>query len=191
MLDVTKSITIDEFWVFVNLPENADRRFELIEGDIIEMAPPSTWHVRIIGLIFAFLHHHVKTHHLGFAFPDGCGYALSKTRIMIPDVSFVTKSRLILPLPNLFPFAPDLAVEVISPSEKETAIFEKARTYLLHGTKIVWVVFPDNKSVYVCTPAMDDSLNVKIYDVTMTLNGGDVLPNFSLSVADIFLEDEA
>ncbi|HRF97600.1 MAG TPA: Uma2 family endonuclease, partial [Aggregatilineales bacterium] len=132
-----------------------------------------------------------KTNNLGFAFPDGCGYVLSKKRIVIPDVSFVAKSRLILPLPKLLPLAPDLAVEIISPSEKEMMVFEKARTYLLHGTKIVWVVFPDNKSVYVCTSATDDSLNVKIYDATMTLSGGDVLPNFSLPVADIFPEDEA
>lgn len=190
MLDTTKPMTIDEFWAFVNLPENADRWFELNNAEVIETAPPSATHVRIVGLIFAALHYYAKAHDLGFAFPDGCGYCLTNRKIVIPDVSFVVKNRLILPLPKLLPFAPDLAVEVVSPSEKEVMIFEKARDYLLNGTKIVWVVFPENQSVYVCTLQADNKLVVDILYKEMTLNGGDVLPNFSLPVADIFPDDD-
>ena len=190
MRDATKEITIDDFWAFVNLPENADRWFELDNGEIIEMAPPSALHVRIVGLIFAALHYYAKAHDLGFAFPDGCGYSLTNRKIVIPDVSFVAKNRLILPLPQLLPLSPDLAIEVVSPSEKELMVFEKARTYLLNDTKIVWVVFPENHSVYVCTLQADKKLVVDILDKSMTLSGGDVLPNFSLPVADIFPDDE-
>ncbi len=92
---------------------------------------------------------------------------------------------------NFYDNAPDLAVEVVSvKSEKEEDAFRKATRYLSNGTRMVWVVYHGDKTVYVCLPKADGGMTVDIFDSTMTLNGGDVLPDFSLPVADIFPEDE-
>ncbi|MDX2078120.1 MAG: Uma2 family endonuclease [bacterium] len=86
--------------------------------------------------------------------------------------------------------APDLAIEVISSRKNEKNKFIKAYRYLLNGTSIVWVVYPDDKVVYVCTLETNNSMNVQMFDETMTLTGGDVLPNFTLEVAKIFPNEE-
>ncbi|MCL4255071.1 MAG: Uma2 family endonuclease, partial [Anaerolineae bacterium] len=65
MLDTTKMMTLEDYLAFVSLPENADKYFELNNGEIIEMPPPSSTHVRIVGYIFAYLLGYVELHDLG------------------------------------------------------------------------------------------------------------------------------
>lgn len=100
------------------------------------------------------------------------------------DIAFINKSK----LPNGLPdghiaVAPDLAVEVISPGNSAEDIHEKVLELQDMGTELIWLVYLKTKTITVHTP---DS--AKIYQVGDTLNGGDVLPNFSLPVDDIFPE---
>ncbi|MDX2078134.1 MAG: Uma2 family endonuclease [bacterium] len=186
MLDVTKMMTVDEYMVFVSLPENDDKYFELNHGEIVEMTPPSALHVRITGIIFAYLFNYAEPQNLGFVFGDNCGYILSKWRLVIPDVSFVAKGRLSEPLPHLLPLAPDLAVEVISPSNTITEMNQKIEDYFKYGTKIVWLVYPEIKTVDVWHQLEDGTLTKHKFEIQDTLSGEDVLPNFTLPVAKIF-----
>jgi len=190
MLDITKQVSIDEFWAFVNLPENANRRFELIEGEIIEMAPSSKINSFIASLINHFLMSYALANKSGYITTADGGYKIDRS-VLQPDVGYISKARSGGLQGNFYDNAPDLAVEVVSvKSEKEEDAFRKATRYLSNGTRMVWVVYHGDKTVYVCLPKADGGMTVDIFDSTMTLNGGDVLPDFSLPVADIFPEDE-
>ncbi|MDX2078133.1 MAG: Uma2 family endonuclease [bacterium] len=190
MLDATKPVTIDEFWAFVNLPENEDRRWELINGEIVEMPPSDKINSFIASLINHFLMTYILANKSGYMTTADGGYRIGRS-VLQPDVGYISKARSGGLKGNFYENAPDLAVEVVSvKSEKEEDAFRKAHRYLSNGTRMVWVVYPDDKTVYVCLPKVDGGMTVDVFDTTMTLSGGDVLPNFSLPVADIFPEDE-
>jgi Uma2 family endonuclease len=191
MLDVTKEITIDEYMVFVSLPENDGKYFELNHGEILEMTPPATIHSYVVMRVSNNLCNFVDENDLGFVFGDNTGYALSKWRLVLPDVSFVTKERLKHPLPDLIPFAPDLAVEVISPSNTVTEMNQKIEDYFKYGTKIVWLIYPETKTVDVWHSLADGTLTKHKFEIQDSLSGEDVIPNFSLPVAKIFPKDES
>ncbi|HRF97302.1 MAG TPA: Uma2 family endonuclease [Aggregatilineales bacterium] len=186
-----QSMTITEFWDFVNLDENRDKRWELINGIPIEkggdgdMAPSSKINSVIAIKIARFLDEYAEKTNSGYVTGADGGYRVD-THVFQPDVGYISKARSGGLAGGIFDSAPDLAVEVVSPNDKEVRVFEKARIYLLAGTRMVWLIFPDNQSVYVCTLESKNRLTVDIYDTTMTLTGGDVLPNFTLETTRIF-----
>lgn len=186
MLDTTKMMTIDDYLVFVSLPENDGKYFELNNGEIVEMTPPATTHNYIVMRLSNSLYNFVEANDLGFVFGDNNGYALSKWRLVMPDVSFVQKGKLDFPLPAIVPFAPDLAVEVISPSNTHREMTNKIEDYLTYGTKMVWIVYPEEKVVDVIRSIGDNETHKRRYGINDTILGGDVLPNFTLPVAKIF-----
>lgn len=201
MLDIqspkTGLMTVDEFLQWVNLPENADKRWELIEGVPVQkggtednMASSSKINTIVAMLIGSFLNMWILGKHLGYVTGADGGYRISSKNVFQPDVGYISKARAGGLKGTIFDTAPDLAVEVVSPSEVEKNIFLKAHRYLLNGTQIVWVVYPEDKMVYVCTLEANNSMNVLPLDETMTLTGGNVLPNFKLEVAKIFPDEE-
>ena len=99
---------------------------------------------------------------------------------------YIVKDRVAPPFPSKSQLAPDLAVEVISPSESSNDVLKKVRRYLQAGTKIVLTVYSQDKSVYVWKSAADGSVNAQPLDENDTFDGGDVLPGFTLKVSDIF-----
>jgi Uma2 family endonuclease len=102
--------------------------------------------------------------------------------VRAPDVGFVAKERLTGPIPDkYFPFAPDLAVEVVSPSDTAQDIREKVLDFLKAGTRLVWVVYPESKTVDVYRPD-----GVQVVEINGTLDGGDVLPGFRLALRAVF-----
>lgn len=101
-----------------------------------------------------------------------------------PDGSFISKGRLTgaelnEPHSNV---APDLAIEVISPSDLGSDIEDKIREYFDAGVRVVWVVYPKTRSVHVI---QDDGRSARLTE-SQTLDGGDVLPGFTLPVREIF-----
>jgi len=108
---------------------------------------------------------------------------------LIPDMSFISKSRLITPLPYISPIAPDLAVEIISPSNTHREIRGKIEAYLAHGTQLVWIVYPEDKAVDVWRAMPDGSLSKRTFGINDTLYGESILPNFTLPIRDIFTDE--
>jgi Uma2 family endonuclease len=97
-------------------------------------------------------------------------------------VAFISRARQPqLPREGFNPIPPDLAVEVISPSDSYSDVSRKVQRYLRHGTALVWVVDPETQTVMVHTPT-----SAKPFGLEDTLDGGDVLPGFKLAVRDIF-----
>lgn len=179
-----KLYTAEEFWEIAQLPENEERRLELEDGVIVDMGSSSPLNTVTAMRIGYFFNAFVIPRDLGYVTGADGGFKLASKRVRQPDVGFISKQR-VSKLPRRFEIAPDLAVEVVSPDED---IFKKAREYLLAGCQIVWAVYADEAIVHVFQLDDDGSVRSRPFDINATLDGGDVLPGFSLPVRDIFPE---
>src|SRR5258707_5255852 len=183
-----KLYTADDLW---ELSRDGKSR-ELVRGVIVDMAPTGVVHSILAMRIGYFLLAYENEHQLGYVTAAEAGYILSTdpTIVRAPDVGFVSKARLKPPIPKKFmPFAPDLAVEVVSPGDSASEIIEKVTEYLAAGTRVVWVVYPDTKTAHIYNAANKD--RIEIVQATGTLDGGDVLPGFKLPMQDIFRDLES
>lgn len=182
MFTQEKLYTVQEFREFARLPENENRNLELDDGVIVEMASSRPINTIIAGRIIHFLNAHVIPNNLGWVtVPDG-GFQLTPRTNRQPDAAFVSIERL-PEIPADFNLAPDLAVEVVSPNED---VLKKVNEYLGAGCKIVWTIYADEQKVYVFTLDANSNLIGVPKEISDTLSGGDVLPNFKLAVRDIF-----
>ncbi|MCA0455095.1 MAG: Uma2 family endonuclease [Chloroflexi bacterium] len=178
----TKPISDAEFDHFVTLPENADRNFEFIAGEIIEVVSnnlSSYLGAKLSGRVSVF----AEDNKLGRVTGADGGYVISGEKY-IPDAAFISFAR--QPKPSLAaynPIAPDLAIEVLSPGNADTEIARKIGNYLAAGT-VLWLVDPIQKTIDVYTPKMPRK-TLRLGDY---LEGSDVLPGFKLALANIFAE---
>ena len=159
---------------------------ELVRGEIRAMTPASGAHGVIAGTIFAALNAFVEASQLGQCFPDNTGFLLPGLgdTVRSPDAAFVRRDH--LPKQGIglgwMTAAPDLVVEILSPSETALELEEKVRDYRTAGTRLIWVVDPAARVVTVRrTSAPDTRLSES--DV---LDGSDVLPGFTIPVAKLF-----
>lgn len=122
----------------------------------------------------------------GVVIAAGFILAVDPPTVRGPDVAFISSDRLPDgPLPDGFwPLAPDLAVEVVSPSNSAAHMQEKVLQYLDTGSREVWVIQPATRTVEVWRP--DTSMRIVREDGT--LDGGDVIPGFRLAIADLFAD---
>jgi Uma2 family endonuclease len=183
-----KLYSAEELWELSHAPENDGLRLELSEGVLIEMSPAGGKHGTLTMKLGRLIGDHVESNHLGETTAAETGYILfknpdGKDTVRAPDVGFIAAAR--IPetgLPDGYvPFAPDLAVEVVSPNDDAETLEKKIGEYLKYGTKMVWVFYPNLKRAVVHTPS--GSYPVGIDD---TLDGGDVLPGFKLPMRDFF-----
>jgi Uma2 family endonuclease len=175
----TSRVTIDEF---AEMPLQGI--WELVDGEPIELTPAAGRSGWISANVVALLANHVRSGRLGWAFSAETGFVLFNDRqtVRSPDAAVVLRDRL-AELPDGFvPLAPDLAVEVLSPSDRMADALAKAAMYLQAGTQLVWLVNPSTRTVVVFQSETDPVL----LSEGDTLDAGDVLPGFSVPVADIF-----
>jgi Uma2 family endonuclease len=159
---------------------------ELVRGELRVTPPAGGPHgcaaSNLVGLLMA----HVNTVQLGRVFADGVGYELVQLprTVRVPDASFVRAGR--LPAegigPGLLKLAPDLAIEVLSPSETASDLQEKLDDYRVSGTPLVWVVDPVRRTVMV----VGREAPLDLLHESDSLGGGDVIPGFSCAVLAIF-----
>ena len=176
-----KQYTLAEFHAFAERPENKNRLFELLNGEIVEKVAsftPSRIAMRI-GHLFAT---YLDQHDIGYLTGADGSYILSPGYEVMPDVGYISKERLPHEPAREVEGPPDLAVEVKSPTDSKRELRQKAEVYLRFGTKMVWLVFPEDQRVEVYVP--DD--DVREFDMNGVLDGGDVLPGFTLPVREIF-----
>lgn len=181
---IVQNMTAEAFDAFAELPENADKILEFIGGEVVEV--PSNPYSSMISVKFTLrIGMFVETHDLGHVTGEAGGYLVFGERYA-PDVAFVSKAK----QPELAqrgynPVPPDLAVEVDFPStyESQRSLRIKTANYLAAGT-VVWIVYPETKMVEVYAPGQ----KVQIVGSDGTLDGGEVLPGFTLALKDIFGE---
>jgi Uma2 family endonuclease len=181
-----KLYTAEEFFEIAQRPENAEKRLELWNGVILEVAPPTSKHSVIVARILAFLFVFVEARNLGYVTGADGGYILAPGYTFIPDVGYISKERQPQIPDPLFTSAPDLAVEVVSPSNSPRELLTKIELYLAYGTRLVWVVYPNEQIVDVYRLADDGGLHIHKFTHEDTLDGEDVLPEFQLPVKSIF-----
>lgn len=174
-------VTLQEFERFIHLPENADRVFEYVGGEIVEV-PSNPLSSKIAMLVVGALLNYLQHHDIGHVTGEAGGYRVFGERYA-PDAAFISYARQPqLPYDQQYnPNPPELAVEVISPSDLEEALRIKIANYLAAGT-LVWVFNPKARNVEVYGPGQP----VRVVGLDGTLDGGDVLPDFTLAVKDIF-----
>jgi Uma2 family endonuclease len=141
--------------------------------------------------ILSRVHSHTKTNRLGLVFNSDCGYqmfAMEPRRVRYPDGSFIRRGR----LPNNAApqghvhIAPDWALEVVSPNDAARDVECKIDDYLLAGVQLIWLVYPDTRTVYVYRANKTVSRLTAGDDLT----GEDIFPGFTCRVADLFEEIE-
>jgi Uma2 family endonuclease len=184
LAELTKSqtITADDF--YQRPPE--ERRGELVKGEFLQMSPAGHTHGNIAGNVFGLIWAFVKQQQLGRAYAAETGFLLSREpdTVRAPDAAFVTASRVAAQTDKagFFDGAPDLAVEVISPSETTEMVEAKLIDYLEAGTKLVWLIYPRTQTIIAYRSLTD----VQIFTSADTLTSGDLLPGFAVPVQEIF-----
>ncbi|HLY24954.1 MAG TPA: Uma2 family endonuclease [Aggregatilineales bacterium] len=171
----------DDLWDISHA--NDEQRYELDEGELIEMSPVGDIHgVLVTWLAYLFLVF-VDPNQLGRVTTE-TGYILFQDRntVRAPDIAFVAKANVKPLTGKYYPMAPDLAVEVVSPTDSADQLRRKVRQYLRAGTRLVWVVYPGERSVDVFRPGRRS----ESYEEGDILEGEDVLPGWTLAVKDIF-----
>ncbi len=182
-MTVKQLVTAEELW---EMPEKPGVRYELVEGALVEAPGAGALHNLIVGLLYKLIDTFVTERDLGLAFSDNTSYILRRhpDLLRIPDVSFVSWER--IPEEGVpegyWPFAPDLAVEVVSPNDRAEDVRDKVREYLAAGTRLVWVLWPKHQSVTVHSPGGAS----RDLGPEAELDGGDVLPGFRAPVAELF-----
>ena len=162
------------------------RRCELVEGELIPMTPAGARHGAIAFRIARLLDEFVEAHDLGVGGAAEPGFILRREPDVVraPDVAFVARTRIpATGIPTSYwPFAPDLAVEVVSPSDRLSDVHTKLADYFSAGTRLVWVVEPETRVVYAYRSLHD----VQVIGEDDELDGGDVLPGFRCALSRLF-----
>jgi Uma2 family endonuclease len=164
------------------------RKYELIGGEI-KVSPAGMYH-EMVGMKLALeLGIYLKLHVIGLLYGSSVGFILPSGDLLSPDVSFVSNTRLQGgKVPEGFgKFAPDLAVEIVSPSDSLFDVEAKADLYLTNGTRMVWVINPRSRRATIYRP----DARVQVIQEDESLDGAEVLPGFSVVLGEVLGERPA
>ena len=179
-MSTVDQITTAEQLFAANLPH-----CELLRGELVTMSPAGFDHGRFASKIDTALGSHVALHGLGVVVAAETGFQIARDpdTVRAPDVAFVRAQR-IPPggVKGFFQGAPDLAVEVVSPTDRAGDVAAKAQDWLQAGCLMVWVVDPESRTITIHQSPKE----MTILGPGDTLLGGNLLPEFSMPVADIF-----
>lgn len=166
------------------LPDDGQRH-ELVRGQLRTMSPEGFRHGRVALRIASRLERHVEEHSLGVAVAAETGFRISRSpdTVRAPDAAFVGRDRLPPPEEQVgfLDVAPDLVVEVVSPSDRAGDVLEKTRQWLAAGVLLVWVVHPEQRLVLVHGAGEP----VQEVGTDGDLDGGEVLPGLRLPIAEL------
>jgi Uma2 family endonuclease len=175
-----KLVTVDEFEQYMALPENRERRFELVNGSIFERDRPEVRGV-IAGYIVTEIGQYLIKNEIGrVAVSVHCRPTNDPHNDRLPDVSFVAGNK---PVERTSPVncLPDLCVEIYTPDDSLKMMLERAIFYLANGARMVWLIYPRQRIVEVITATYRE-----LYTETDVLKGCDVLPGFEVPVKNLF-----
>lgn len=174
-LPIPTTMTAEEFL------ENDVPGYEYAKGELIPMPPATRRHGKISVNIIRYLDRYVYEKGLGELYTAETIFQVGD-RMMKPDVAFVSTDRLDVDEDKTFPIPPDLAIEVISPSDAHSCVTRKALDYLNASTPLVWVLDPVSKTVTVYRSEND----IETLTREATLTGEAVVPGFTCPVGQLF-----
>jgi Uma2 family endonuclease len=170
---------------FERMPEEDEYRIELVRGRVVRDQLPGARHAHLTMKLGGWIDAYASERGLGITLAEmGCVLSVDPPTVRGPDIAFLVAERLPpegLPA-GFWRSAPDLAVEIVSPSNRAVEIHEKVLEYLAAGTRLVWVVDPATRSVATYRSRKD----IQLLTEGEVLEGGDVLPGFRLSISELF-----
>ncbi|MDQ3820894.1 MAG: Uma2 family endonuclease [Acidobacteriota bacterium] len=182
MTTTIQPITADELFTM----KDDGFRYDLVKGELRKMSPAEGEHGIIIGRLTAALGHHIEENDLGEVFGAETGFKLASNpdTVLGPDLAFISNEKIPQSgIPVAFwQGAPDLAVEVVSPGNTRREIEEKIEEYLAAGVSLVWIINPKRRTITVHR-ANAEPVTLEGSD---TLDGSDVVPGFTYSIARLF-----
>ncbi len=169
------TMTLEEFL------EDDVEGYEYVKGELIKLSPASRRHGRISINIIRYLDPQIYDNNLGELYTAETSFKVGE-RVLKPDIGFISKERITGDPDKGSPIPPDLAIEVVSPTDIQSHIVGKALAYLDAGTRCVWVVEPVSRTVTVYKSETD----IKTLTRDDTLTGDDIVPGFSCPVELLF-----
>ena len=161
-------------------------RYEIVNGELIDMGNSGAKHGYVCSILMILLGGYVHIQKLGAMFDSSTAFKMKSGNKRSPDVSFMAKERLqgLDELPDGFlEGAPDLAVEILSPSNTVAEIHDKLVEYFENGARLVWVINPKEKYVLVYRSSQEPDRLLKSVD---SLDGEEIVSGFTLPVAELF-----
>ncbi|MBX9583216.1 MAG: Uma2 family endonuclease [Gemmataceae bacterium] len=178
-------MTAEEFYDWANRPENDGRRLELDEGEVVEMPSPGEVHAYVCGFVVRVLTEYLIRRRSGYLLTNDCGLIVRRRPDTVrgPDIMLFLENRTLDQMSRGFcERVPPLVVEVFSPSDRPGRLNRRIDQYHRRGVALVWVVYPEERTVNVCRP---DEFP-KVLDETDELTGNGILPDFACPVRDLF-----
>ena len=174
---ITRTRMTDE--EFMRMPETGNK-WELVDGEPKEV--PTGWkHDAVVAHIIGLLHTFARG--LGILAGSQAGFRMAASNIRSPDVSFTRRERAPGgPTEGFWDEAPDLCIEVISPSEERADMERKLREYFVSGAQVVWHVLPEDRTVRVYTSPTESRLLAAEDEIAEP----DLLPGFRAKVSEFF-----
>jgi Uma2 family endonuclease len=163
-------------------------RTELVKGEIVRMSPTGFTHGRIENRIGRVLGNFVSKQALGEVVSGEVGIYTGRNpdTVRAADVAFISNERMAqIKSKSYLDVAPELVIEVMSPDDAWSDLMEKLDEYFTCGVKLAWVIDPRTQQVYVYHAVTQ----VERFTMKDTLSGGDVLPGFSVPVAELFASE--
>ena len=170
---------------YLETPEGA--AYQLLDGELIVAAAPSNKHQTVVGSLFVALRHFVLSNDLGKVWIAPFDVVLSDHDVVQPDLLFVSHSRDAIITAANIQGAPDLAVDVLSPSTESYDRGYKRELYSRHGVREYWLVDPDLETIEVLTPGNGGFIRYALYGGRETLTSP-LLPGLAVALAAIFGE---
>jgi Uma2 family endonuclease len=177
MSTTTAPLTTEEFF---NLPDIEEQRIELIDGEVVDMPGGGPVHERAKANLIRILGRWLDRNAAGLIYVESA-YRMGERTVMAPDLSVLFSERLKWSIAEQLRGAPDLAIEVVS-SETAARLHKKVRTYFQHGSKGVWAVFPESRTIQINHP----NGSIDTLEPDQILEDPAALPGFSVPVAQVF-----
>ena len=184
-----KLMTAEEFFEFVQRPENDERSFELVRGEVIELSRPRVPHGVLCNNTGRILGNYAFARRKGYVAGNDTGVILERDPDTVrgPDLAYYEGAKSFADLPAKWAVTPPrLAVEILSPNDRADQIISKLTDYLNNGVELVWIIDPGLRTVTVYTRENGP----RVFNEDEVLTGGEVLPDFECKVADFFAMPE-
>lgn len=170
-------------------------KYDLLQGlstdcaiapDLAPLPLPGLQLASLVATLTTELGAFLKTHKLGIVLGKSAAYRIATQPPYHSDISFIAKARLPekLPLTDAFEGAPDLAIEVISPTDLWWDVVGKMQSYFTSGCRLMWLINPPNQTVFLYRA----DGQAQILQTSETLDGADVIPGFTLPLTKLFAE---
>jgi Uma2 family endonuclease len=182
---LTKPMTAEEFYDFVNEPRNRDRHFELEAGEVVKVSRPGEKHGAVCPNVVGLLWQYTRQKKKGYACSNDTGLVLERDPDTVrgPDISLYLEARKFKDLEVKWPKRlPKLIVEVLSPNDRRGKMFKRIAKFLKKGVAMAWLLDPEEETLTIFMPNREPIVLERDEQVA----GVKLLPDFRCKVSDFF-----